>query len=152
MRKTMLSLLTTFMAAGCATGQFNAGSEFDSSRATLDDCDDIGGTHINLHYSNYQIRTTSIAHLRAGEIFSIRLKPQNTPANRPGVDYEDKVVTISGKTAGSAWLSASGSYSTTPEPHHDLVICVPPNEPPGTYYYDINIVDTGSLDPRADID
>ncbi len=161
-------LLATILISGCGSenaakgavegavegdldGQFDGQALFDSSRALLDDCDDKGGTHVNLFYSNFEIRTAGVVHLKTGEIFAIRLKPKNDMNNRPGIDYETETVTISGKDGASAWLSAVGSHDLTPAPDHELVICVPPGQAAGTYYYKIDITKTGSLDPRADV-
>lgn len=152
MRKITVILLATILIAGCAAqGRFSSGNEFDSSRAALDECDDTGGTHINLFYGNDHINTAGVVNLRKGEIFAIRLKPTNDGNNRPGVNYEDETVTISGKTAASAFLTAIGSYSGTPGPHHELIICVPQNQAADSYYYKIDITQTGNLDPRADV-
>jgi hypothetical protein len=152
MRKITVIFLATILMAGCATqGRFNSGSIFDSSRAVLDECDDRGGTHTILFYGNDHIRTAGVVHLKKGEIFAIRLNPTNNANNRPGVDYEDETVTISGKNDASAFLTANGSYATTPGPLHELIICVPPDLASGTYYYEIDITQTGNLDPRADV-
>jgi hypothetical protein len=165
MRTLLLILLTTVLLSACGAkdkkmgvdadadpgeGRFNADGVFQSSRAILNSCDDTGGTHINLHYSNYRIKTSGVVNLEENEIFSIRLKPVNNAHNRPGINYETETVTISGKDLASVWLTASGSYATTPAPHHDLVICVPTGIS-GIFYYNIVITETGSLDPRADV-
>lgn len=153
-------LLATILITGCKAngapegaeeGQFDAEASFDSSRALVDKCDPHGGTHVNLFYGNFQIRTAGVVHLKAGKIFAIRLMPENGVNNRPGIDYETETVTISGKDSASAWLSAVGSYDSAPAPLHDLIICVPPGTAKGTYYYQIDITNTGSLDPRADV-
>jgi hypothetical protein len=169
MRRTLFMLLATCLAAACmpdesgtkepsavgregtGEGQFDAQGTFDSSRAKARACDDTGGTHINLFYGNYRIETAGFAYLKAGEMFAIRLKPQNDSNNRPGIDYEVETVTISGKDLASVWLTASGSFASTPPPHHELVICVPSGTPNGSYYYNIGITQTGSLDPRAEV-
>lgn len=153
MRRIILMLLATILISACARqGQYSASGTFDASRALLDECDDKGGTHVNLIYDNHQIRTVAVARLKAGEIFAIRLKPKNDQKNdRPNIDYETETVTISGKGAASAWLSASGSYNNTNPPHHELVICVPLKQPDGQYYYQIEINEAGKLDPRADV-
>ena len=146
-------LLAIASLVGCAgQGRFSSSAQFDSSKASLDECDDTGGTHVNLFYGNDHIRTAGVVHLKKGEIFAIRLKPTNDANNRPGIDYEDQTVTISGKTAQSAFLNAIGSYSGTAGPHHELIICVPPDQASDTYYYKIDITETGNLDPRADVD
>ena len=151
MQKITLMLLAIILISGCA-GSFQRSAKFDSSRASLDECDDKGGTHINLYYGNNRIKTAGSADLARGEIFAIRLKPENTPNNRPGISYDDVDVTISGK--GSAtWLTAGPeSYNDLPGPHHELIICVPPGTPiSDDYFYNIEIVSTGNIDPRAKV-
>jgi len=153
-------LLATILITGCKAngapegageGLFDAKASFNSSRALLDDCDDTGGTHVILFYGNFEVRTAGVVNLKKGEIFAIRLHPKNDLNNRPGIDYETETVTISGKDSASVWLSAVGTYDTTPAPHHELIICVPPEQADGNYYYNIDITKTGSLDPRAKV-
>ncbi len=153
MQRIIAMLLAAILLSGCDThGNYSKSRTFDSSRSGSDKCDDQGGTHVNLIYDNHQIRTVAVARLRAGEIFSIRLKPKNDPEkDRKNVNYETQTVKISAKGGGPAWLSASGTYDTTPEPYHDLVICVPPGTANGAYYYKIEITGAGTLDPRADV-
>ena len=138
-------LLTTILISSCAReGAFIKSREMAS-------CGEVGGTFVNLFYSNAQIKTAATAHVVRGEDFKIRLKPKNDSNNRPGIDYRTETVTVSGKDADSAWLSASGSYNSTSPPHHELVICVPPDQPDGNYYYQIEINEAGKLDPRANV-
>ena len=153
-------LLATILISGCNAngapedaeeGQFDAEASFDSSLALVNKCDSHGGTHVNLFYGNFEIRTAGVVNLKKGEIFAIRLHPKNDANNRPGINYETETVTISGKDLASAWLSAVGIYDSAPAPHHDLIICVPPGTANGTYYYKIDITNTGSLDPRANV-
>ena len=160
MRRIILMLLATILITGCKAngapegaeeGQFDDKASFDSSRALVDKCDPLGGTHVNLFYGNFQIRTAGVVHLKVGKIFAIRLMPENDANNRSGIDYKTETVTISGKDSASGWLSAVGSYDSAPAPHHDLIICVPPGTAKGTYYYQIYITNTGSLDPRVEV-
>jgi hypothetical protein len=149
----MLMLLTTLLISACAIeGRFSKSGTFP----TLGECDDKGGTFVILKYSNNEIRTEARARLQAGEIFEIRLDPRNDQWNRPTVpggstpiDYRDFDVTISGKDAASSWLKA-GPDSWRSAKDNKLVICVPPGTD-GTFYYNIEIDETGSLDPRADV-
>ena len=160
MRITTLILLGVALTAGCATdGRFSAKREFDSSRANLDECDDIGGTAVKLHYgftgnsstASNRIRITGLVHVQAGEIFAIELNPKNNRSINSKVDFEDSLVTITGKDMPSAWLSAGPASYTDTAPDHQLVICVPKDQEPGAYYYNIEIQNAGSLDPRADV-
>ncbi len=153
MRSIIAIFLTTILISGCAIqGRFSDSATFDAARALIDQCDDKGGTFVKLHYDNHQIKTIGVAHLEAGEIFAIRLKPKrDSKIDRETVNYETETVTISPKPGSPAWLSANGSYSGTPAPHHDLIICVPPGTPDGKYYYKIHVNEAGTLDPRADV-
>jgi hypothetical protein len=147
-------LLAVVLITGCAVqGRHNASRTFDASRALLNTCDNTGGTFVNLFYDNSQIRTVSVAHVEPSEIFAIRLKPKNDAYNRPGVDYETVDVTISGKAGfpNSAWLTAGPDSYIGTAPDHELVICVPQGTAADRYYYTIDIDQTGSLDPRADV-
>lgn len=160
MRITIPVVLAALLMSGCATdGRFSRSRHFDSSRADLDACDDTGGTPVKLHYgfsgnsstASNRIRITGLVHVRAGEIFAIELSPKNNRGINSNVDFADSLVTITGKDMPSAWLHAGpASYKDT-DPDHELVICVPPNQEPGPYYYNIEIQDAGSLDPRADV-
>ena len=153
MQRIILMLLSISLISGCAgQGKYSSSGKFDASRAELKECDDTGGTHVNLIYDNHQVRTVASADLKPGKIFSIRLMPKNDrEIDRFGVDYLTETVTISGKDDASGWLSAEGTFAKAPEPHHDLVICVPPDLADGNYYYKIKITETGSLDPRVKV-
>jgi len=133
-------------------------STFESSRDSLGECDDEGGTFVKLFYGNRRIRTVGVAHLQAGELFVIQLKPENDANNRPDIDYDALDVTISGKLCApgqkppeSDCFLTAGPASYDAAPDNELVICVPEGQASGTYYYNIVIDKTGSLDPRADV-
>ncbi len=167
MRSIIPILLATILMSGCASGrgsehaaaavedgQFDDQATFDGSRAKLKTCSGPGGTHVNLFYGNSEIRTAGVVHLKAGKFFAIKLMPHNDMNNRPRIDYEDLNVTISGKPDGSPssdWLTAGPTSYNKAGPDNELVICVPEGQATGTYYYNIDIDKTGSLDPRADV-
>lgn len=154
-------LLATILISGCATeGRFSASRTFESSGASLELCDDDGGTFVKLFYGNRRIRTAGVAHLQAGELFVIQLKPENDANNRQDIDYDALDVTISGKLCApgqkppesDCFLTAGpASYNDT-APDNELVICVHPDQPIGDYHYNIDIENTGSLDPRVKVD
>lgn len=160
MRSIIPILLATILISGCASeGQFSASRTFESSRDSLGQCDDEGGTFVKLFYGNRRIRTVGVAHLQAGELFVIQLKPENDANNRPDIDYDALDVTISGKLCApgqkppesDCFLTAGPASYNNAGPDNELVICVPEGQASGTYYYNIVIDKTGSLDPRADV-
>lgn len=162
MRTTILVLMVAIVVSGCAgQGQYISSREFNTSLAVLDTCDQTGGTPVKLYYgyngvtprASAEIKIRGIAHVRAGEVFAIELKPKSNNRIRPGFNFEDAEVTISGKPGtNSDWIEHNpASYNDT-APNHELVICVPEGQPSGRYYYNIEIEDTGTLDPRADVD
>ena len=171
MRITILLLLATILISGCATeGQFNASRKFDISPATLaalsSECDNSGGTSARLDYgftgstqgAKTRIKIKGLVHVIPGEIFAIELKPKSN-GNISTVDIDAAMVTISGKECApgeippesDCFLSAGpASYNNT-APGHELIICVPADQPSGPYYYNVEIKDVGKLDPRADV-
>lgn len=71
---------------------------------------------------------------------------------RPGdVSYETTQVTVVGKSDNpqNAWIKqTSGAWN----PDKELVVCIPPNQQNGTYFYDVLVKDFGTLDPRVIVD
>ena len=85
--------------------------------------------------------------------FKIKLIPQ-------GNESKDVVITTKGvsgtKPDGTStafgWLDGSGSFNSTDSDHNHIILCVPDDAQPGSWYkYDIYIGDTGSIDPRVDV-
>jgi hypothetical protein len=155
-----MMLLATILISACATeGQFSASRTFKSSPDSLGQCDDEGGTFVKLFYGNRRIRTAGVAHLQAGELFVIQLKPENDANNRKDIDFDALDVTISGKLCApgqkppesDCFLTAGPKSFDDTAPDNELVMCVHPDQPIGDYYYNIDIEDTGSLDPRAKV-
>ena len=160
MKNTILMLFATILISACATeGHFSASRTFESSGDSLGQCDDKGGTFVKLFYGNRRIRTVGVAHLQAGELFVSQLKPENDRNNRQGIDYDTLDVTISGKLCApgqmppesDCFLTAGPESYDDTAPDNELVMCVHPDQPPGDYYYNIDIKETGSLDPRAKV-
>ncbi len=172
MRITPLIILATIMTSGCATeGQFSASREFDLSPVTLTAlsgvCDASGGTSTKLYYgftgrtnnAKKRIKIRGLVHVSPGEIFAIELVPRGNSKIRPGLNVEDLDVTISGKLCAGemppdsdCFLTAGPkSYNDTEPDKHKLIICVPTDQDVGEYFYDIEIEEIGTLDPRADV-
>ena len=173
MRITPLIILATIMTSGCATdGQFSASRKFDLSPVTLAAlsgvCDASGGTSTRLYYgftgstnnAKKRIKIRGQVHLSPDEIFAIELVPKGNSKIRPGLNVQDLDVTISGKLCAvgevppqsDCFLTAGPkSYNDTKPDDYRLIICVPTNQAPGEYFYDIEIEEIGTLDPRADV-
>ena len=147
MRRIILMLLATVLISSCAGRPSKSGSF-----SALGECDDKGGTFVILHYGNAEIRVTARAKVAAGEIFAIRLKPDQTKYDPKDIDFKAQKVTITPKTGSGTWLAASKSYNETDAPHHELIMCAPKTETSGTeHFYNIVIDKVGSIDPRVDI-
>ena len=159
MKRITLILVSFLLITGCVTqGEFSASREVDASRATLKECDDNGATLARLTYgftgnsirSDSRIRLRGRVHVEPGEVYAIELRPRGN-SNISSIDLQAADVTVTGKDAASAWLTAGpASYNDT-APDYELIICVPPDQPPGKYHYNVEIKDFGKLDPRADV-
>ena len=143
-------LFSLLLFTGCA----NEGKFISSGLPNT--CGSNGHTFVFIKYGDSHIAAKSVIRVRPGRELQYRLVPDRVPAL---IDYEDAVVTISGKTApvppfpsppaDDAWLDASGSYNSS---GGVMKVCVPTNPVGAQYYYTIEVAGVGELDPRADIE
>lgn len=132
--KAMMLALLTAALAGCATA-----GKFSESRSISAQCPD-GSAFVNVDYGDSFLKVNAIANTKRGGALEFRLNA------RPG--YEDHLVTISGKAAKDAWISASGNENGRDD---KLIVCVPPDLEPDSYYYLVRVEEVGTLDPRVDV-
>lgn len=135
LRNVLAALPLAALAAACATpGQYTATRSISTTCPT-------GSTFVNIFYGDSQLKVVAPkATVKQNAGFELRLKAER--------GYENKTVTIEGKTRNDRWLAASGSES---ESDGKLLICVPPDQELGPYYYLVRVEDVGTLDPRADV-
>lgn len=132
--KVMILALLTATLAGCATP-----GNFSESRSISAQCPG-GSAFVNVDYGDSYLKVNAVANTQRGGALEFRLR------GLPG--YEDHLVTISGKAAKDAWISASGSEN---DRDNKLIVCVPPDLEPDSYYYLVRVEDVGTLDPRVDV-
>jgi hypothetical protein len=125
----------------CATnGQHSANARY-SIECTA------GGTFVNVHYGDSEIKVHPIANVHRGAALEFRLKPNRRKSDP--VNYENVKVKIKGaKTPPASWIDLEDSYANS---NGKLVVCVPDSVAKGTYYYEVTVDGVGTLDPRADV-
>lgn len=132
--KAMILALLTATLAACATP-----GKFSESRSISAECPG-GSAFVNVDYGDSFLKVNAVANTQLGGALEFRLR------GLPG--YEDHLVTISGKAPKDNWISASGSESGR---DNKLIVCVPPDLDPDSYYYLVQVEDVGTLDPRVDV-
>jgi hypothetical protein len=106
-------------------------------------CSTTQTTHIKIHYGNSEIKVTPKGlNVKRNRNFEIRLHPD--------AGYEDKNVTVLGKTADSIWINGSGNVTGGTD---KIVICVPDSTIiDEKYYYHVIVQDVGQLDPHVKVE
>ena len=108
-----------------------------------------GGTYVNVHYGDSQLKVKSIAKLHRGGAFEFRLKPKKSKNDPEGVNYKNVKVTIKGKDTRSDWIP---EISGTAAGKGKIAFCVKNDVPLGrNYEYWVEVEKVGRLDPRADV-
>lgn len=109
-----------------------------------------GGTYVNVHYGDSQLKVKPIAKVHRGGAFEFRLKPKKSKSDPDGVDYKEVNVTVKGKDVRSDWIEA---ISGTAKGKGKLVFCVKDSVALGrNYEYWVEVDQVGRLDPRADVE
>lgn len=131
--RSVLTLPLAALAAACATpGQYTESRSISTACPT-------GSTFVNILYGDSYLKVVAPkANVKRNSAFELRLRPS------PG--FEGKQVTIKGKTANDSWLDKHSKNADG-----KLLICVPPDQALGQYYYLVQVEDVGTLDPRADV-
>jgi hypothetical protein len=136
MYKKLLTVLAAVAVSSCA-----------GPAVELNECSGVP-KNITIHYDDSELRVTPPLrdNLARRGILRFRLEA--------GPGFEDKIVTITGKSGPSgsdvSWINASGSESSWPNRRQD--ICIEPSVVVGVYKYDVQVQDVGTLDPRADVE
>jgi len=128
-----------------ALGACTAPGEFSASTVVSDACPK-GTTKVHIKYGDSYLDVNPQAKTKANAALQFVLDPKSTRGPN-GLNYEDVKVTIKGKDAAAAWISASGTASEGSDP----IVCVPPAQADGTYFYLVEVEQVGTLDPRADV-
>jgi hypothetical protein len=141
----MLILLPALSMAGCAfEGKYSKSAKISKAGCAQ------GGTFVNVHYGDSELRVKPIVHVRRGGALEFRLKPDRKASDT--IDYKDVNVTIDNKPAKDAWLDAAvtGSFKST---GGKLVVCVDQSlDRDRTYEYLVKVEKVGELDPRARVE
>ena len=156
MRRITAILLATLIIAGC-DGTFRTRPFFS------DVCnkDVTGYTGTASLYADAKLVVIPISEIRADTEWRFILEPRLLRSANSTEDFKDKQVTITGKRAEDAWINSAGPGGNQIQgtfnsaTNNMLAACVniPVNTPEGTeYYYEVNVVDVGTLDPRARVD
>ena len=125
----------------CATN----GKHSANARYSID-CT-AGGTFVNVHYGDSELKVHPIANVHRGAALEFRLKPNRRNSDK--VNYENVKVKIKGaKTPPASWIDLEGTFAST---NGKMVVCVPDSVARGTYYYEVKVDGVGILDPRADV-
>lgn len=142
-RTAMLVLPFTLLLQGCE-GTYSNFRKFDNPSCSK------GGSYVNVHYGDSQLKVKPIANVNRGGAFEFRLKPKKPKGKEK--DYDNALVTIDGKTGpdglDASWIKADNADNRK---KRNLVICVPPGIDRGIYYYSVKVEKLGVLDPRADV-
>lgn len=128
-----------------ALGACTAPGQFSSSTVVSSSCPK-GTTKVHVKYGDSYLDVNPQAKTKANAALQFVLDPKSTRGPN-GLNYDDVTVTIKGKNADASWISESGKASEG----RDLIVCVPPAQAEGTYFYLVEVEQVGTLDPRADV-
>ena len=136
-----LGLGLALALSACATnGQHSANARY-SIECTA------GGTFVNVHYGDSELKVHPVANVHRGSALEFRLKPNRRASDK--VNYENVKVKIKGaKTPPASWINLESTFADS---KGKLVVCVPDSVAKGTYYYEVEVDGVGTLDPRADV-
>jgi hypothetical protein len=136
-------MVMPLLLAGCAL----EGKHSDSLKVmNLDDCED-GGTWVNVHYGDSELKVKPKIDVKKGSGIEFRLKPRKQKSDR--VDYENATVTVKGKASEDGkndWIDVQGTASK------DGALAVCANVDTGGYEYLVHVEGVGTLDPRVHVD
>lgn len=108
-----------------------------------------GGTFVNIHYGDSQLRVRPVVKVKKGKALEFRLKPVAARGKEKG--FEDAEVTIEAKDEEGKpvknWLSKTPRGNSR---KGSLIVCA--NTEEGMYHYSIHVAGLGTLDPRADVE
>jgi len=136
MQRLTSTLATLLLLLGCAAQS----SSLAVPKRVTEICDSSGIAPSFVKYGEAHLSAKAVQNIRKNKKWRIKLQADN--------DYEDAIVTITGKTADANWIAASGKASDSSE----LFICVPDGLTTGNeYYYSVTVQGVGYIDPRAKV-
>jgi hypothetical protein len=131
MKKIMVIALTASLCACVTPGKFY-------STSTDNQCNGKGKVDLDVRYGDSKIDVTPKIDVGQGGEIIVKLKPEK--------GYENTKVMFDGKTANDNWLDKEMSYG---DGKKQIWLCVDPNQAPGEYSYNVEVVGVGTIDPRA---
>lgn len=157
MKRILTVLLASTLFTGCCIFTGNGGFCKDSISSTVCGGTVDGYTATIVAYGDSELVVVPISHIRPNTEWRFRLQPiiRRDDYN----DYNAMTVDIKGKAPESGqepdhndWISIGGSYDTSDERTRTITLCTPSDLPPeSTYKYEVEVEETGKLDPRATV-
>jgi len=143
MTRVISTLLGVFILAGCASEGKLIANNIPNS------CGNKGHTFVFVKYGDSHIGAKAVIKVKAGRELQYRLMPDRGHASV----YEDSLVTITSKSppnpVDGVWVQAVGTFNSS---GGVLKVCVPASPTVLSYYYEIDVANVGTLDPRADVE
>ena len=130
---TVLVLLT--LASGCAAQEIRTQDLPDPEDA----CDGNGVIPSDIKYGDGHITVKPAHNVYKKKQWRIKLKPD--------AGYENVLVIIKGKTADGDWIDKTAQASVDDE----IYICVPDGIALGDYFYGVEVMSVGYIDPRVTV-
>ena len=146
MQRIVLILLAAMLITACSNGQ----PKKSSFQSTACNRPVLGYTRTAIHYGDSRIIVLPVSKVRANTEFRIHLVPKRR-SKTDQVDYDTIIVTVTGKSAQSSWISGSGDYRTA---NSGMIVvgCVPQGAAVGTTYeFKVEVPGVGIIDPRAGV-
>jgi hypothetical protein len=147
MLRTILGFALIVLAMNAAAQGYEPPSGDDQADATdvrnpddlrdEDTCDDKGGPPSMIKYGAAYIEVKPSHNVHRTFQWRIKLIPKT--------GYAGATVIIKGKDASGAWINKIAKASVDDE----FYICVPPDIALGDYYYSVEVIGVGTIDPRA---
>lgn len=131
MKRIILIACTTALVACAPPGTF-------VKKNSSNNCNGKGQVDLFVKYGEAKIDVTPKIDVGQGGEIIVKLKPDK--------GFENTEVIFDGKTANDNWLDKEMTYG---DGKKQLWICVKPNQAPGEYKYNVEIVGVGEIDPRA---
>ncbi len=154
MQRITAILLTALIIAGC-DGTFRTRT-FNSAVCNKEV---TGFTATAILYADSKLVVIPISNIRPDTEWRFILEPRLLGSADSTEDFKDKTVTITGKrspdddwinTAGPGGTAITGTFNSATNNMLTACVNIPANTPDDTqYYYVVDIVDVGELDPRA---
>ena len=163
MRRVLITLVVTTLFSGCCSFTRNGGFCEKAIFSPACASGSTGYTSTVVAYGDSTLVVVPLSDIRNNTEWRFILAPADIRwSEKSNGYYNDKKVTITGKVdlvnpGHNDWINTAGPGATaisgTFRDDKVLTACVnPPNPMPGEeYYYDVEVEEVGTLDPRADL-